>query len=268
MKWIFQLLFVAPVVFGSSRIIQGLPVHKTEQSFWKTVRLIELAEDGNTWVPNCTGSVIAPDLILAAGHCVLGVKKNHLRIAYEAQPLSFELQNNPKTRIDVLKKFKTSRIKDWVVHPDYGTVDYDHDLVVIRIEGTVPKSYSAVTILPKTLMSSIVLGQSYIVELVGYGVIQADPWVESEILRRTQVPAYFEGLHLIMDQTGGSGGCNGDSGGPAFMKIKETTYLVGVTHGATKDSMGCGQQGVWINPTLELEFINEAAIELKSNARF
>jgi secreted trypsin-like serine protease len=269
MKWIIQLLLVAPVVgfaSTSNRIIHGTPVHKSDAVYWQTVRLIERTAS-KKWFPNCTGSVIAPDLILTSAHCVESLDEENLRVGYEVQPFSFAIQNSSK-KVDVLKKFKTSKILGWVTHPKYGSADYDYDLAVIKIDGTVAPGFSAMTILPKNLIDSIVLGCSYTVQLVGYGMLEEDPWVESEVLRQAEVSAVFEGLHLVTDQSKGYGGCHGDSGGPALLKVNGFSYLVGVTHGPTVDSHGCRQKGVWVNPALETDFLNEAAEKLNSTARF
>ncbi len=269
MKWIIHLLLVTPLLLGfaSTRIIHGTPVHSTEPVYWKTVRLIERSVN-KKWFPNCTGSVIAPDLILTSAHCVENLDDDNLRVGYEMQPFSFATQNNPKKSVDPLKKFKTSPVVGWVIHPKYGSADYDYDLAVIKIDGTVAPGFSAMTILPKNLADSIVMGRNYTVQLVGYGMLQEEPPVESDVLRKADVSAVFEGLHLVTDQTKGYGGCHGDSGGPALLYLNSVAYLVGVTHGPTKDSVGCRQKGVWVNPALETDFLNDAAEKLNSTARF
>jgi hypothetical protein len=223
---------------------------------------------GNVWIPNCTGTIISSDLILAAAHCVDGRTRDQMLVAYEAQPISIALQQNTSTAVDVMANFKTSRIEGWVANPMYGTTDYDHDLVVIKISGNIPLTFRPVMIIPPNLMSRIIKGANYPVLLLGYGLLDDLQHIESEILRKTVVPAYFEGLHLITDQTQGTGGCHGDSGGPAFLKMEGAYYLVGITQGPTLDSSGCRQKGVWNNPALETDFLNSAAQELKSNARF
>lgn len=267
MKLILQLMILVPLLLGSSRIIHGTPVLKSEPIYWKTVRLIQ-PDENRKWVPNCTGIVIATDLILTSAHCVVDWLPRELRVGYEVQPLSYELQSDPKKAINVLKKFKTSRIQNWVIHPQYATVDYDHDLAVVKLEGFVASGFTPLPLLPKHHMDSILMGKEYAVELVGYGMLQQDPWIESTVLRRAQVTAVFEGLHLITDQTQGFGGCHGDSGGPAIMKVNDVSYLVGVTHGPAVGSEGCLQKGVWVNPVLETEFLNKAAEKLGSKARF
>ncbi len=269
MKRLLQLLILTPLLLGAGRIINGVPVTKRDPNYWKTVRLLSKTFNGK-YVPACTGTIIGPDLILLAAHCVESVSVEETLIGYEVQPLTIANQQNSKTAVDVSSRFKTSRVLNWMVHPKYGTVDYDHDIAVIQIEGHIPEGFQPATILPKVLMDQILMGKgfSYKLEILGYGLTNDSPWTESEILRRTEVEAYFEGLHVITDQSKGSGGCHGDSGGPAYLEIKGTLYLVGVTHGPTTDSLGCKQKGVWVNPALETEFLNDAAGSFGSEIRF
>ena len=73
----------------------------------------------------------------------------------------------------------------------------------------------------------------------------------------TQVPLkpelsmyYFDTTNRLMgiETYTGKGGCNGDSGGPAFIDNGETLSLVGATHGTSQgmDSVTCDKgQGTW-----------------------
>lgn len=269
MKRFCQLLLLAPLLLGSTRIINGEPVSSSDYGYWQTVRLMEyMVEKGDRWIPTCTATIIAPDLVLTAAHCVQGRPLTHLLVGYEAQPLSLKQQENFETAVDVRARFETGEVDGWFAHPLYGTTDYDHDLAVIKLKVNIPVRFSPAEILPQHLMSAVVPKKNYRVLLMGYGLRNDKPLEESEILRKTMAPAVFEGLHLIVDQSQGSGGCRGDSGGPAYLKMGDEFYLVGVTHGAAKDSKGCRKKGVWVNPALEREFLNNAAVSLESETRF
>ena len=254
---------------GSSRIIGGVPVNKTDHSYWKTVRLMMRTFNGN-WVPGCTAIVIAPDLILSAAHCVEDVDSaNEMRIGFEVQPLTVEGQQHTQTAVDVVTKFKTSKVVNYQVHPRYSASStFDHDLVVLRIEGSVPAGFVSAIIMPKNLFDTLPANREFPVELVGYGLVKEDPWTESGILRRTTVRGKFSDSYLVTDQSHGYGGCHGDSGGPAFLKWNGIPYLVGVTHGPAMGSTGCAQKGLWTNPVLYIPFLNTAAASLGSVSRF
>ncbi|MEZ0392774.1 MAG: trypsin-like serine protease [Pseudobdellovibrionaceae bacterium] len=247
-------------------IINGEPVAETDPSYAMTARLLMNVSD--VWIPICTVSILAEDLILTAAHCVEDTEATDLRIAFGAQPLSFTNQMDSEKRIDVLAKFKTSQVKEFVSHPLYGISDYDQDMALIRIEQPVPEGFQAAPLLSNEQMKAIKEGENYEVLLAGYGLVQEDPIDDSEILRQTKVSAQFEGLHLVTDQTKGSGGCHGDSGGPAYLTVENKMYLVGVTHGPKNEDPDCHHQGVWGNPNHEKDFLNQAAEKMGAQARF
>jgi hypothetical protein len=269
MKRLVSLIFLAPLLLGATRVLNGFPVRKTDHSYWKTVRLMVRTFNGN-WVPSCSGIIIAQDLILSAAHCVEDVDSfNSLRIGYEVQPLTVEMQQHQETAVDVVTQFKTSKVVEYKVHPQYRTTaDFDHDLVVLKIEGTIPPGFVPATIMPKAVFDSLPAERKHPVELVGYGLVKEDPWTESSILRRVTVQGVFSDLYLITDQSRGYGGCHGDSGGPAYLKWNGIPYLVGVTHGPAIGSSGCHEKGLWTNPVLEIPYLNEAATKLHSVYRF
>ena len=93
-------------------------------------------------------------------------------------------------------------------------------------------------------------------------MVSERPATQPDFLLRTTVPATFESQFVVTDQTQGSGGCNGDSGGPAFLDLDGTTYQVGVTHGPRAGSVTCHEQGEWMNPALDKEFLEQAQKDL------
>jgi hypothetical protein len=213
-------------------------------------------------------------LILTAGHCVLDKKAEELRVAFGAQPLSRESQENFSSRVNVLKKFKTSAVLAFKIHPDFGSAGDDADMALLKIEGQIPAGFSAAPLLTKA-MSEIVQGAMPIQLIIaGYGVIDEDNFTPSEVLRKAEVFGVFEGRHILVDQRNGFGGCFGDSGGPAFLKIDQKLYLVGVTHGGKVEIIDgeriadCHHTGIWGDPNLEREFLNQAAETLGSKTRF
>lgn len=87
--------------------------------------------------------------------------------------------------------------------------------------------------------------------LSGFGLDENDPanaddsyknekrWVETEIVRVSK-----DALHIGKD---GKGGCNGDSGGPAFLQMDDGTWrTLGATHaGASGESHPNCKTGIW-----------------------
>lgn len=223
--------------------------------------------DGPIWFSSCTASILSKKYILTAAHCVQGTDAKDMAINFSINSVDNNKQQDPSTRVDVEKKFVIRKVKDYRIHPGYQGSG-SHDLAVISIEGAMPKTAKPVTLLPDSLIDlpnnkTTLDGQKVQVTLMGFGLISESPATDTEVLRITSVPARFEDLFVVTDQTGGSGGCSGDSGGPAFLSYKGKTYQVGVTHGPHGGSMTCHEEGEWMNPALDKAFLNQAMKELK-----
>lgn len=264
----FQSKPSASVFDNSVGIINGQPVDQSSIASSTTARILIVSGEYSYWLPVCTASILSEDLILTAAHCVNGNTNDTVRIGFGVEPLTIDSQINPDTRIDVLEKFITLEVTGIIIHPQYTEVGYDHDMALIRVSGKIPEGFQPIPLLSTKQSQSIKEGTIYQVLLAGYGLLSEEPIVESSILRQTNVSAQFEGLHLVTDQTQGSGGCHGDSGGPAYLEMQGAFYLVGVTHGPLEPFMDCHHAGVWGNPSLEKEFLNRAAEKLQSNQRF
>jgi secreted trypsin-like serine protease len=254
------------LVGDSTGIINGKPVPKTDSAYKMTARIL-LEMDG-IWYPVCTASILANDLILTAAHCVKDTETANLRIAFDAQPVSYTGQQDPKTRIDILAKFQTVPVDNYIVHPLYEKSDYDQDMALIHLKGAIPEGFKSAPLMTDDQMKQIDTKRKYVVVLAGFGLFGEDPVIDSDVLRKTSVPAQFEGFHVVTDQTLGSGGCNGDSGGPAYLQLGGKLVLVGVTHGPKIDEQDCHHSGVWGNPNFEKSFLNESAQKMGSSARF
>lgn len=251
---------------NDSKIINGEPVSEQDAIYYMTARILELSD--GVWYPRCTASIISADLILTAAHCVKGTKADNIRIGFGVQPLSPDLQSNPQTRVDVVEKFETLPIYGYVIHPKHDPPTLNHDMALIRLPVPVPSKYFAVPLLPQSEIEKLKEDQDYNILLAGYGLTQELPEIKSEILRQTEVSGRFKGIQMITDQTKGTGGCRGDSGGPAYLKIDDKLYLVGVTAGVAGSYTDCAHQGLWGNPSFEKDFLNQSATKLKSSTRF
>ncbi len=256
----------------SSAIINGTPVTADQVLSKSVVGLLmnyEFSAGNKFWMQGCTGSVLNQKFILTAAHCVNGSPAADLAIHFSLNSFSFEKQLDPKTRITDLEKFFTVRkVKSYLQHPLYDGSG-KHDLALILLESDVPADAVPVQILPDQFIDLVnnqttFEKQNVDVVLMGFGLISESPRTETDVLRMTTVPATFENQFIVTDQTKGSGGCNGDSGGPAFFTFENITYQVGVTHGPHAGSTTCHEQGEWVNPALNKDFLAEAQTKLLS----
>ncbi len=254
---------------GSFEIIKGEPAtdHPLASSVVGLFVKDSEMDDGGVWLQWCTGSVIAPKLILTAAHCVAHLNAENIKVNFSGKSFTSETQANSATRInDVSTVFETRQAKAIVSHPEYlGTGA--HDLALISLETDAPPAAVPVTFLPEEYLDrstnqTTFEGQSKPVLLLGFGLIDEDLQTETEMLRSTTVNAQFLKNFVVTDQTVGRGGCNGDSGGPAFVEIDGRYFQTGVTHGPHGSSTTCHEMGEWVNPALDAEFISDAAKKL------
>ena len=182
----------------------------------------------------CTGIVLAPTVVLTAGHCAAerpGTRGEH-RVHYKdgAEPVLAALSAT-------------------VVHPGYdaGAVAGRRtsvDLALLRTAAPLPARFVAarLTAAPAAAGETLRLG--------GYGVARVGDARSSGTYRVTDLPVvepYGRGRILVWLQGRGSGACQGDSGGP-ITSSGAVAAVAGWARG--EGGAGCGglTQGVLVGP--------------------
>ncbi len=191
----------------------------------------------------CTGTLVDTNLVLTAGHCLTAVQNaTDIRVFYGNQVVSNAAVG--ASAFGVHPEFCATCKNDIY---DYGYVTLDGNL---DIEPILP-------IVEQTEWDDTIASGGA-VTLVGFGEDPAVEGLESGIGTKRRVDTEIDKLTPLGFEffAGGDGedSCEGDSGGPAFVKVGERWRLAGIT---SRGSSPCGSGGFYGVPYASLEWVAE-----------
>lgn len=273
----------SPIKFINTSIINGREVKNSESIASSVVGVYDSKINSI-----CTGSLIAPNIVMTAAHCVPD-KASDVKIVFSTnidETINAREQDILKEYVLTATDFKTA--PGW--NPKNETIEVDTaDLALIKFKGSIPKGYKVATFLADS--SALKIGNS--VTVAGFGVNlvdmeEIDPKRYRKIdealeygdvicsgngqgkggnygtcfkidrsgdglLRMTSAPISFVHETEIRLSEKKSGTCNGDSGGPAFIEKNGEYFLFGVT---SRGSELCNDVGVYTNALFYKEWID------------
>lgn len=270
----------------NSSIINGTLVKESDAIAASTVGVYDVKEG-----VLCTGSLIAPNIVMTAAHCAPN-RASDVKIVFTIDIDDIMSTLEP----DILQTYALSAT-DFKVSPTWDpnneTKEMDTgDIALIKFKGTIPAGFKVATFLP----DENVLENRAMVTVAGFGVdvvntTKIDPRkyhnleraieegeifcdedngkytncfkVETSgdgILRTTEAPisGVFK-TEVFLDERK-TGTCNGDSGGPAYIKQNGNLYLFGVT---SRGSAFCNEFGVYTNALYYRSWIDQTIKVLK-----
>ena len=210
-------------------IVGGTPVpHGT----WRDV-VVVVARDAI-----CSGTLVAPDVVLTAGHCI------------EAGPVEVltDTVDYAKPGGDRIPVKWSRAYPDWEHRYDIGVIMLDH------VARPKPRMIASAC----TVREHLVAGAE--VHAVGFGLASASGSDDNSQLREAVMPvidptctldaACEESIAPHGEFIAGGRGtdtCFGDSGGPIFLDTPEGPALVGVvSRGLAAPGLPCGNGGVYV----------------------
>jgi secreted trypsin-like serine protease len=190
----------------------------------------------------CSGTMIAPTVLLTAGHCTSDYPDepySGMRVFYES-----DVQNGNNT-YPYAGGPNSIEAVEWYAHPLFETAPFFvHDVGVVILSAPVP-GVTVFGTLPSVNQLDAYKTQRGLNKLtftsVGYGLQQSFPdaasWKEHNVkvrmvayprLIQMNVPGFTGDFSLLLSNNANTGGtCFGDSGGPNF--LGDTNIVAGVT---------------------------------------
>lgn len=174
----------------------------------------------------CTGSIVAPNVILTAAHCIVGTAKD-IEIAYTT-----DLEDD-MARVSAVESVKIHELYKGENDFDLATGYIDDDIALIKIKGEVPSDYK--------IMQLAEFGsgaENFEIVSIGYGrstgvlTLSADTNLGAGVLRAASIQgmSYVPNFNFFLsNQKSGKGVCYGDSGGPALVLIEGEFKILGIT---------------------------------------
>jgi hypothetical protein len=195
----------------------------------------------------CTGTLIGPNVVITAGHCDDGGCVDQIFIGN-----------------DVNQAGRTIRVKKSIRNPGFNSTTLTDDVTVLILEESVNN------ITPRPIAQGDEVDDAFSLQLAGFGLTESNGSgrkfvVEVSIATPTCTSDVSDGFgcHVNKEIVAGGNGhdsCNGDSGGPAYVKTAAGLKLAGATSRAVANAaVNCGDGGIYVRLDRYLDWIKKTA---------
>ncbi len=197
--------------------------------------VMEVMIDGSGYYGTCTGTLIAPDVVLTAAHCMEDYAKN----SETARVANVQIPN----RDDATQWTSVASVE---VHPTWWTQKYineGHDCSILKLSHPI----TGVTPIPvyrggANYATDVAVGNG--VSLIGYGNNVGSPGTGAGTKRKASANVVSIEDGVIQAGRAGTTTCQGDSGGGLLSTINGVEQVIGIT---SYGAMGCVDAGSFTN---------------------
>lgn len=271
-KFLFLFIITAsPVAFGFSlqRIMGGTFEKDGSDVARRTVALVQKSKSRAF----CSGSLVAPRLVLTAAHCVADYKDADmadLHVAFGTDAVGGDARTIPVERAAIHPDYDGGADSIYELCPfgrcpeNFLELGSKNDFAVLLLKTEAPDDFTAVELNTSDAEEP---GQTLI---AGYGRREER---DSNIKLLGRLKSHTADTHFmpkilkyLADSTAESGACHGDSGGPMFARREGRLVQVGVASHLIFGSEGaCGAKAVAYTSVVSVtEWIRRQATSIES----
>lgn len=198
--------------------------------------------------PFCTGTLVAPTVVVTAAHCVASDTGQPLMAASALSVIAGALDANAPPAADVLA------VASLAFPPSYplGTsIDADglgqDDDIALLVLAAPTERVAVIPVLPMADLDNDVTPGTPLT-IAGYGIIGPNEATDpSGVLYRAETPFVRRSDHELFAGDGSNPDtCPGDSGGPAYLETATGPWLVAATSRSGAQAVAlCGEGGIY-----------------------
>jgi hypothetical protein len=255
-RWIWFMLFAAcdsgSIGSSSQAIIDGRLASPTEVG--ATVALV--GYDGYNF---CTGTLVTPDVVVTAAHCLL-TQGRYEKFGPPERPENVYVVAGAT---DALAASDYYGVSELTPHPAFPAAEYtggdpltnEMDIGVLVLSEPV-RAIAPVPVLDPARLDRVLVPGTML-DTAGYGTTDPAGMRENSRLYLASMPYVRRSeSELIAGERGGSDTCFGDSGGPLYADTPDGVRLLGVTsRGADPSSYMCGDGTIFTIAPAQLAWL-------------
>ena len=259
---VFALIALIP--FNSYGIIGGVEVSDSDSIAQTAAQVWCINPKNRKQFAECSGIVIAKDLVVTAAHCTFLDAKS------SDSPLGLKDMFVYLGKFDAKKGFQKNflyKIASYKVHPEYEGSASGNDVAILKLQRELPDELRPIAFLP----SDENLHEQEKVVVAGFGFRKfnkqdfSPPLQKYEKYRVASLPE--NSSRITVRGAWGKGSYQGDSGGPAFVIRDQRLLLWGVFSEYFADSNGLVGLSSYDDLRQSKDWINATASELGSSFR-